>query len=235
MSSIHFIGGEKGGVGKSVVSRLLSQYFLDNNQMYAGMDADQSHGTLSRFYPEFTQPINLDEYEGADKIVETALSSNVNVVVDLPAQSERFLNRWMEDNDVAELCEETGLTCYYWYIVDDGIDSAKLAAAFLTRNQGQMPCVLVRNQGRGETFSALSNELANAGISPDITLDLPGLHAGTMRKIDNMNMSFWAAGNLTERAEGVLSLMERQRTRVWAKKAYAQIASVAKHNGEFTA
>lgn len=235
MSSIHFIGGEKGGVGKSVVSRLLSQYFLDNNQMYAGMDADQSHGTLTRFYPEFTQPINLDEYEGADKIVETALSSDVNVVVDLPAQSERFLNRWIEENDVTDLCEETGLACYYWYIVDDGIDSAKLATAFLQRYQGKMPCVLVRNQGRGETFTALSNELNTSGVNANITIDLPGLHPNTMRKIDNMNLSFWAAGNLTERAEGVLSLMERQRTRVWIKKAYAQLAEVARISSELTA
>lgn len=29
MSMIHFVGGEKGGVGKSVLARLLSQYFLD--------------------------------------------------------------------------------------------------------------------------------------------------------------------------------------------------------------
>ena len=30
MSRVHFIGGEKGGVGKSVVSRVLSQYFIDH-------------------------------------------------------------------------------------------------------------------------------------------------------------------------------------------------------------
>ena len=70
MSTIHFIGGEKGGVGKSVMSRALSQYMLDNNLLYAGFDADQSHNTLARFYPEFTQAINIDNYEGADQIVE---------------------------------------------------------------------------------------------------------------------------------------------------------------------
>jgi cellulose biosynthesis protein BcsQ len=30
MTNIHLIGGEKGGVGKSVVARLLAQYFIDN-------------------------------------------------------------------------------------------------------------------------------------------------------------------------------------------------------------
>ena len=106
MSTIHFIGGEKGGVGKSVMSRALSQYMLDQNLLYTGFDADQSHNTLARFYPQFTQPINIDDYEGADQIVEKAVSDDVNLVVDLPAQSERFLNKWMDDNDVASLCED---------------------------------------------------------------------------------------------------------------------------------
>jgi hypothetical protein len=73
MSSIYFIGGEKGGIGKSVVSRLISQYCIDKNHLYIGKDADGSHATLSRFYPEFTTSVNLDEYESADRIVETAL------------------------------------------------------------------------------------------------------------------------------------------------------------------
>ena len=30
VSKVHLIGGEKGGVGKSMVSRLLAQYFIDN-------------------------------------------------------------------------------------------------------------------------------------------------------------------------------------------------------------
>jgi len=34
-SQIHLIGGEKGGVGKSMVSRLLAQYFIDH-QIWTG-------------------------------------------------------------------------------------------------------------------------------------------------------------------------------------------------------
>ena len=223
MNTIHFIGGEKGGVGKSVFSRLLSQYFLDHNMHYAGFDADQSHDTLTRFYPEFTQPVNLDKYESADRIIETALENDVNVVVDLPAQSERFLKRWMEDNDVSALCEETGVKCYFWYVVDDGMDSARLAAAFLDRYQDELPCVLVHNYGRGGDFSSLEKTIADAGVTPKAAIAINELHDGTMRKIDKLSLNFWAAGNLTERAEGTLSLMERQRTRVWCKKSYAEI------------
>jgi anion-transporting ArsA/GET3 family ATPase len=34
MSHLHFIGGEKGGVGKSLVARILAQYFIDRRQSF---------------------------------------------------------------------------------------------------------------------------------------------------------------------------------------------------------
>jgi len=49
MTRLHFIGGEKGGVGKSVVARLLAQYFIDRQVPLLGFDTDMSHGSLLRF------------------------------------------------------------------------------------------------------------------------------------------------------------------------------------------
>lgn len=225
MSSIHFIGGEKGGVGKSVVSRLLSQYFIDNGQTYLGLDADQSHSTLTRFYPEFTRGIVLDSFESTDQIMESALEEELQIVVDLPAQSERFLERWLEEGGVLELCEETGVTFFYWYVVDDGVDSARLLQHFLGKYAGQMTCIVVKNQGCGSDFAAVEG-VVNGSPNANSALrqaTLPGLHAETMRKIDTLSFSFWAAQNLKESGTDHLSLMERQRARVWLKKVYQEI------------
>jgi len=43
MSSLNFIGGEKGGVGKSVAARVLAQYFIDRKKPFTGFDTDRSH------------------------------------------------------------------------------------------------------------------------------------------------------------------------------------------------
>ena len=50
MAKIHFIGGEKGGVGKSLLARVLAQYFIDHELSFIGFDTDRSHGALMRFY-----------------------------------------------------------------------------------------------------------------------------------------------------------------------------------------
>ena len=41
MANIHLIGGEKGGVGKSVVARVLAQYMIDKDIPFVGFDTDQ--------------------------------------------------------------------------------------------------------------------------------------------------------------------------------------------------
>ena len=72
MTNIHLIGGEKGGVGKSVVARLLAQYFIDHSIPFLGFDSDRSHGALLRFYAGYASAVVIDRYESLDAIVEAA-------------------------------------------------------------------------------------------------------------------------------------------------------------------
>ncbi len=227
MSMIHFVGGEKGGVGKSLMSRLLSQYFIDQSLTYTGLDADQSHSTLSRYYQDFTQPINLDVFESTDTIMELALSHEQQVLIDLPAQSQRFLDRWIEENGVLGLCEDLQISLVYWYLVDDGHDSAQLLSSFLKKYQKSLRCVVVKNFGRGQDFSEIDSLPAVLEAEASVQqLALPALHAETLRRIDKLNFSFWAAINTKEAHTPHLSLMERQRTRVWTRKVNMMIDTI---------
>ena len=224
MSTIHFIGGEKGGVGKSVMSRLLSQFFLDQRRPYVGLDADQSHATLSRFYHDYTRPISLAVFESTDQVMEVALEADQHVVVDLPAQSERFLDRWIEENGVLDMCVEMEIPFFYWYIVDDGVDSSRLLEKFLEKYGERINCVVVKNRGCGTNFAMVDAALERLAGSCNGNLrqaTLPALHTETMRKIDELSFSFWGAEHLKEDGLPHLSLMERQRTKVWARKAYS--------------
>lgn len=80
MSSLNFIGGEKGGVGKSVVARALAQYFIDNNRDFVGFDTDRSHTTFTRFYADFASPVIVDSYEGLDQVVSSFDASHAGAL-----------------------------------------------------------------------------------------------------------------------------------------------------------
>ncbi|MEJ2321450.1 MAG: hypothetical protein P8Z31_03630 [Gammaproteobacteria bacterium] len=73
MSRIHFVGGEKGGVGKSVLSRLLAQYCIDRELPFRAYDADASHGAMLRYYADFSEPVDISRFESIDNVVEQTL------------------------------------------------------------------------------------------------------------------------------------------------------------------
>ena len=227
-SQVHLIGGEKGGVGKSMVSRLLAQYFIDHQLPFVGFDTDRSHGSLMRFYADYASPVLVDRYEALDKIIEGAVEQpGSRVLVDLAAQTHDALVRWMEDSGVLDLADVSGLAIHYWHVMDSGRDSVDLLKKLLDRFGHRLQYVLVRNQLRGDDFTQLeqSGEMARAtGLGAKV-VNIRRLHDAVVQKIDAANSSFWAAKNAANAGGAKLGLMERQRLKLWLNHAYAEIGA----------
>ncbi|HKQ68186.1 MAG TPA: hypothetical protein VJT73_02545 [Polyangiaceae bacterium] len=223
MSKIHLIGGEKGGVGKSVLARVLSQYFIDRNMAYAGVDADTSHGALVRYYGDFTQAIDLRRLDSADQIMDRALAAERRVLVDLPAQSLKALVQWMEDGDVIAFARDSGIQIVLWHVTDGGFDSIELLSTALKHFSDQIRYVVVKNGGRASDFSQYEESWGSARVGElgGRAIDLPELHASTMYRIDKSGQSFWAAIHAT--GPDTLSPMDKQRTKIWLARCYGAL------------
>ena len=229
MSAIHFIGGEKGGVGKSLVSRLLAQYFIDHKRHFLGFDSDRSHGALLRFYSLYASPVVIDRYESLDTVVEAATEElDRRILVDLAAQTHQPLVRWMEESGALELAADLGVTVNYWHVMDSGKDSVDLLKKLLDRFGSQLNYVLVLNQLRGDDFGILeaSGQQQRAIELGAKIIALPRLHESAMTRIDARSTSFWAAANSGDKELTGLGLMERHRVKVWLGKVYAEFAAL---------
>ncbi|MGV3755512.1 MAG: mobilization protein [Verrucomicrobiota bacterium] len=229
MSKIHFIGGEKGGVGKSVVARVVAQYLIDNNLPFLGFDTDRSHGSLMRFYTDFASPVVVDNYESLDAIVEAAAEQpDKRILVDLAAQTHTPLVKWMDESGVLEMAGDMGLTLTYWHVMDSGKDSVDLLKKLLDRFGSRLNYVVVLNQSRGEDFDILnkSGEKDRALELNAKVVTLKRLHEGVITKIDAGSTSFWAAKHKSETDVKGLGLMERQRVKYWLKHAYEELDRV---------
>ena len=226
MSSIHFIGGEKGGVGKSLTSRLLAQYMIDQQIPFLGFDTDRSHGALLRFYEGFASPVVLDKREAFDVVVEAATENpERRILVDLAAQTHDPLVQWIDDAGVIELAQELGVTLTYGHVMDAGKDSVDLLGKLLDRFGASLQYVLVRNQVRGADFAVLDQSgLQDKAMALGAkVITLKKLHEGVVNKIDADSSSFWKA---TQSEPGGLGLMDRQRLKMWLRDAYREIESV---------
>ena len=229
MATIHLIGGEKGGVGKSLTARLLAQYFIDHSIPFIGFDTDRSHGALLRFYSSYTTPTHVDDYQSLDRIVESAAAEpERRVLVDLAAQTHEPLTRWMEESRLLELTRELNIRLVYWHVMDNSFDSVELLRRLLDQFNERLPLVLVMNQVRGERFDLLeaSSQRTRAEQLGAKIVVLQRLAESTMHKIDAEGRSFWSAMNQAPGPEGTLGMLERQRVWVWAKRAYEEIDKV---------
>ena len=229
MSTIHFVGGEKGGVGKSVVARLLAQYMIDHELPFIGFDTDKSHGSLLRFYSDYAAATIIDDYESLDTIIETAsVNPEQRILVDLAAQTHQPLARWLDESGVLELAEELSINICYWNVMDSGKDCVDLLDKLLSQFGTQLNYVLVQNQVRDEQFNILEHSgVKDRALAFDAkVMTLKRLHALVMTKVDSNSYSFWAAKNKDTESSYPLGLLERQRMKIWLNHAYSEISNI---------
>ena len=233
MSHIHFIGGEKGGVGKSLLARVLAQHFIDRNQPFIGFDTDRSHGALLRYYGDYAAALPLEAHDSLDPVIEAATAEpGRRVLVDLAAQTQGPLLRWLDDASVPALATELGLKMTYWHVMDAGRDSADLLARWMDGTSGGasganmgLPLVMVLNEVRGDGFEQLeaSGLVPRAQALGARSVRLRKLPDTLLQKVDAKGQSFWAA---TQAASSGLGLLDRQRLRLWLQRTQAELATL---------
>jgi len=80
------VGADKGGVGKTTISRALLDFFARKNVLTRAFDTENPRGTLKRFYPSITEIIDLENVAHQMKVLDTLETANVPVtLVDLKA------------------------------------------------------------------------------------------------------------------------------------------------------
>jgi len=229
MANIHLVGGEKGGVGKSVVARVLAQYMIDREIPFCAFDTDRSHGSLLRFYADYSVPTEVEAFESLDAIIEAATEdSDRHILVDLAAQTFRPFVKWFTETGISELTDELGITMTYWNVMDSGKDSVDLLGPLLEQHAPNMNYVLVLNELRGDNFEIFENskEKSQAEKLSAKIISLKRLHPPLMQKIDTQSVSFWAAKNMLRESPVKFGLLERHRVKIWLREAYHEIDSV---------
>jgi hypothetical protein len=147
------------------------------------------------------------------------------VLVDLAAQTHDPLVKWMDESGVLDMADLSGVAVHYWHVMDSGRDSVDLLRRLLDRFGQRVHYVIVKNQLRGDDFGQLqrSGELDRAlGLGARV-IEIRRLHEPVVQKIDARNSSFGAARQAGSIDGPGLSLMERQRLKMWMGHAYDAI------------
>ena len=74
------VGADKGGVGKTTVSRTLLDYFSAHSVPTRAFDSEAPHGALKRFHPDITDVVDLTSVSGQMSIFDTIAAAKVTVI-----------------------------------------------------------------------------------------------------------------------------------------------------------
>src|SRR6201991_1588814 len=75
------VGADKGGVGKTTVSRTVLDYFSANNVPTRAFDTESPRGTLRRFHPDITEIVDVTSTSDQMKIFDTLNTASTSVTV----------------------------------------------------------------------------------------------------------------------------------------------------------
>jgi hypothetical protein len=74
------VGADKGGVGKTTVSRTMLDYFAARNVPIRAFDTESPKGTLKRFHPDVTDVVDVTQVPDQMRIFDTLSDAKVTLI-----------------------------------------------------------------------------------------------------------------------------------------------------------
>jgi hypothetical protein len=211
MTMIHLIGGEKGGVGKTFVSRCLLAYFTIQDWDFDLIEADSSTGDVASIHPatHITLSDHPHRYAEPDIIFSKAIKKPV--IVNLPSNTQGVLNRWIKQVNLLSLAEQNDISLLHWFVTDGCYASIQLLQESLADLNQQIPHLLIRNRGRlnGIDFSYLDQDTLyqKALKAPNLLdiFDFPMLGSAEQYFVDRHHLNLIEAQSRIAEQQGVIA------------------------------
>ncbi|HED7920550.1 TPA: conjugal transfer protein TraL [Campylobacter coli] len=238
MAKIHFVLNGKGGIGKSFISSLLCQYFLDKGESIVAIDTDPNNTTLlnvKALKAKFLQLIDDDgkfDVRAFDKIVELAFEKKAkNYIIDSGATTFIPLIDYLKENGVLDFLTSNSLEVYMHVPIVGGQarDDTILGLTQLTQAFNCSFVVWV-NEYHGsiikdnlefeetKEYQAIKEKIKAIIYLNALSKDTFGKD---LLELTSKNLTFDEAMQ-----DKSFSLMSKQRLKIFKDKAFSQISNI---------
>ena len=156
MNTIHFIGGNRGNIGKSFFTTLLCHFYQACNRSFTLFDTDPHKKDVLVMYQgigdvcfDACNEIMVNHSEDVskiDRIYEEAL--NQDVIVNMPSDSHQEMLFWLTQNglDNQSFLTESNIQIHIWYLSNGDNSSLELLKK-LVEKYSVFKTFLIRNKG----------------------------------------------------------------------------------------
>jgi hypothetical protein len=122
--AVILVGADKGGVGKTTVSRTLLDYFIARKVPIRAFDTEHPKGTLKRFHPDLTDVVDVTSVPDQMKIFDTLDASGAQItLIDVRAGLMTPTLRALRDIGFLDMGKKGQLTFAVFHILGPTIAS----------------------------------------------------------------------------------------------------------------
>ena len=150
--AVILVGADKGGVGKTTITRTLLDYFVAHNVPTRAFDTEAPRGTLKRFHPDVTEVVDVTSIPDQMKIFDTLSEAEAKItVIDVRAGLLSSTLRALRDIGFLDMVKKGQVTFAVFHILGPSIaslDEIAETAAFV----GNAKYFLVKNHINNTTF-----------------------------------------------------------------------------------
>jgi hypothetical protein len=225
------VGADKGGVGKTTVSRALLDFFARKNVLTRSFDTENPRGSLKRFYPSTTEIIDLENVAHQMKVLDTLETANVPVtLVDLKAGGLSYALDIFERIGVLEAARSGQFTLGLVHIIGSSIaslDEIGEIAKYLTG----IEYVIARNFINETNFFEWDETTTRKYFSANQKaheIDIPKLNEMAYEQVDVAGVTFkdFIENRTADGQPGKFSFVLRGYVRKWCSEIDVEFARV---------
>jgi len=225
------VGADKGGVGKTTVSRALLDYFARKNILTRAFDTENPRGSLHRFYPANTEIIDLGNVAHQMRVLDTMETSNVPVtIVDLKAGNLSYSLDLFERIGVLEAARNGMFTMGLFHVVGPSIASLDEIGEIAKYLSG-IQYVVARNSINETNFFEWDEATYRkyfSQIAKTQEISVPKLNEMAYEQVDVAGVTFkdFIDNRAADGSQGKFSFVLRGYVRKWCSEIDAEFAHV---------
>src|ERR1043166_1403553 len=225
--AVIIVGADKGGVGKTTVSRTLLDYFTAHQIPTRAFDTESPKGTLKRFYPETTEVVDMAAIPDQMKVFDTLSATDASVtVIDVRAGLLSPTLRALRDIGFIEAAKKGQITFAVFHMLGPSIaslDEIEETSAYL----GDAKYFLVKNfinnthyfQWDEETHASYFKKLPDA-----VEITIPKLNEMACEQVDLASVPYlsFIANKKPNGEAAAYSFVLRGYVRHWLGNVWAE-------------
>lgn len=220
--------GEKGGVGKTTVARVVADFLSARDASFRAFDAEGATGQLLRFHPDETAPVQVESAAAIAPVLDYLMEGNGKklALVDLGARSGEDVRSWLYRGGALEEAEAGRLGITVVYVLGGAVDSVGHLKECFGALGRDVNYVVVKNYGVAGSFEVYDNSNARQDLLAVGAREIavPALDGAVYQSVDRASVPF---SRFADGRTGNFSYTERRYCKTWLRECFAALESVA--------